>query len=136
MSIAQQSHILLVDDNLLDARATMRATTKLERPSTVHHLTDGAAALSYLLDRPEAMRVPDLVLLDLNLPGISGLEVLRWMMSDSFVEDIPAAILTTSNHEMDIRRAGELGAAAYLVKPLELDGWSDVIATLDRLLAA
>jgi len=57
------------------------------------------------------------------------------MVSDPITNHIPAAILTTSNHDTDVRRASELGAAAYLLKPRELDGWADVIASIDRLLA-
>lgn len=132
---SQPDDILIVDDNLLDARATIRATTKLVHPAVAHHRTDGASALEFMMDPSLENPRPDLVLLDLNLPGINGLDVLRWMATDQHVGDVPVVILTTSDHQYDIDRATEFGATDYLTKPFDLDGWGPILPRLDHLLA-
>lgn len=132
----RSSRILIVDDNLLDAKATRRALRDLARPTEVHHLTDGADALAYLIDESGIHEVPDLLLLDLNLPGLRGLEVLRAVMTDVAIPEIPVMILTTSDHESDIQSAFQLGARGYVLKPAEINGWDEIINTIDNLLAA
>lgn len=131
-----KSHILIVDDNLIDARATRRALQNLAAPTEVHHLTDGGEALAYLINEPGTHETPDLVLLDLNLPGLQGLEILRWMMTDPSLPRIPVMVLSTSDHESDIQAAHRLGARGYFQKPLEINGWGEIIGTIDQLIAA
>lgn len=135
-ALKRSSHILIVDDNLLDARATRRALRNLAKPSEVHHLADGGDALAYLIDESGTHGTPDLLLLDLNLPGLRGLEILRWVTTDQSIPYVPVMILTTSDRRADIEAAYRLGARAYLLKPAEIDGWDEIIVTIDELLAS
>lgn len=134
MTESAHVNILVVDDNVLDARATIRAMAMLEREIVPHHLADGAAALAFLMEPGVDNPRPDLVLLDLNLPGIHGLDVLRWMSSDPEISDVPVAILTTSDHQTDISRASTFGADAYFTKPFDLDGWAPILPRLEKLI--
>lgn len=136
--MTQSTHvnILVVDDNVLDARATMRAMAMLERDIVPHHLDDGAAALAFLMEPGVDNPRPDLVLLDLNLPGIHGLDVLRWMSTAPEMRDVPVAILTTSDHREDISRATAYGADAYFTKPFDLDGWGPILPQLEALIGS
>ena len=92
-------------------------------------MEDGTAALEYLRS-PDGHR-PDLVLLDLNLPGVDGLDVLAEMKSDPELRRIPVVVLTTSSSEADIHRAYDLGVNSYVTKPVGLDGWLEVVQCID-----
>lgn len=121
--------ILLVEDNPLDARATIKAAKKLKIHNTIDHVEDGQAALDYLHDG--AVPTPDLVLLDLNLPGIDGHDVLAEMKSDPMLRRIPVVVLTTSSADADIHRAYDLGVNSYVTKPVGLEGWLEVVRCID-----
>ena len=124
-----QVRVLLVEDNPIDARATMKAAKKLKIQNTIDHVEDGASALEYL--RSSDDKRPDLVLLDLNLPGIDGLDVLAEMKSDPELRRIPVVVLTTSSSEADVHRAYDLGVNSYVTKPVGLDGWLEVVQCID-----
>ena len=130
-SRSDEIHILLVEDNELDARATLRAAARLKIRNTIDHVTDGTSALEYLKDDTDARPLPDLILLDLDLPGISGLDLLAEVKGDPSLASIPVVILTTSDRHADIVGAYDSGASAYVSKPVALDGWIDVVQQID-----
>ena len=121
--------ILLVEDNPIDARATLRAAKKLKIDYSIDHVADGDEAINYLTS-PEQPR-PDLVLLDLNLPGRDGHDVLKVMKGDDTLRRIPVCVLTTSANEADVLGAYDLGANAYVNKPITLDGWQAVVDQIE-----
>lgn len=121
--------ILLVEDNPIDARAAGKALAGLERPCRVDVVDDGDAAIAYLTDR--AMAPPDLVLLDLNLPGRDGIDVLERVKTDPDLRRTPIIVLTTSVNDADVVAAYDRGANAYLSKPSELAGWRELMDVLD-----
>ncbi len=131
----QPTRILLVEDNLLDARATLRALDKLAHPHETEHLVDGSEALASLAQHAGSDSTLDLILLDLNAPGVRGLDVLQAIESEPDLRHVPVVILSTSDNQTDIDGALRNGARAYFVKPRSVDGWTDIIAGLDVLIA-
>ena len=122
--------ILLVEDNPLDVRAALRAARKLEFSASFSVLNDGQAALDRLRAERGAESGIGLVLLDLNLPGKDGEDVLAEIRADPFLTTIPVVILTTSSEEADIDGAYRLGANAYVTKPAHIDDWIRVVSTI------
>lgn len=120
--------ILLVEDNPLDARATIRAAEKLKIANDIEHVTDGDAALAFLRT---ATPKPDLVLLDLNLPGKDGHDVLAEMQKEHELRRIPVVVLTSSADDNDILNSYDLGANAFVTKPVDLDGWREVVGKIE-----
>lgn len=122
--------VLLVEDNELDARMLLRAakTTKLANAITV--LSDGRAALNQM--REAGSEQPDLVLLDLSLPGMSGFELLEEMKDDVNLRHIPVVILTSSAAEADVRTAYEHHAAGFVTKPLGIDGLLEIVTSVEH----
>ena len=116
--------ILLVEDSLADVRVTKRAFKKAGVHNPVEHCVDGRRAINYLLlsRRPEGAVRPALVLLDLNLPGLDGREVLRTIKHTEAFRSIPVVVLSTSDDERDVQDCYALGANSYLKKPHDLDG--------------
>jgi chemotaxis family two-component system response regulator Rcp1 len=126
------ARVLLVEDNEADVRLTreaLRESGELVRLSTV---SDGEQALAYLRREEGFTDVPrpDLVLLDLNLPRKNGLEVLRELRSDADLACVPVIMLTTSSARRDIVDAYSAGANCFVVKPLELDEFMDLISAI------
>jgi len=121
--------ILLVEDNPIDARATLRAAKKLKVSNSIHHVVDGDQAIDYLTSGDSER--PDLVLLDLNLPGRDGHDVLAVMKQDKDLRRIPVCILTTSANDADVLGAYDLGANAYVNKPITLEGWQEVVSQIE-----
>src|SRR5580658_2347542 len=118
--------ILYIDDEPDDIFFMVRACKRagLEEPiETVSHGSEAIAYLSGTGKYADRLRypVPRLVLLDLNIPGISGFEILKWIRSTPAVSRLPVLVLTSSNQEDDVRRAHSLGANGYLVKPGKID---------------
>ena len=116
--------ILLVEDNGDHAELVTRSFEQHRAPARIYHVTDGEQALNYLrrrgaYEQPESSPRPNLILLDLRLPRIDGLEVLKEIKSSSDLHDIPAVVLTTSEAETDVARAYERNANSYLVKPID-----------------
>ena len=116
--------ILLVEDNLEDAELTLRALTKNNLANGVFHVKDGAEALEFLFaSGAYASRriesAPRVVLLDLKLPKVDGLEVLQQVKADKELKVLPVVVLTSSREEKDMLKSYQLGVNAYVVKPVD-----------------
>lgn len=124
--------ILLAEDSDADAEMTMRALKKNKLTNVVVWVKDGAEALDYLkregsfADR--ARTLPKLVLLDIKMPKVDGIEVLRVIRSDDQLKSIPVVMLTSSAEERDIVESYELGVNSYLVKPVEFERFVDEVS--------
>lgn len=129
--------ILLVEDNSDDRILTLRALKKSKVTNEVIVVEDGAEALDYLFctgtyaGRPDGS-LPQLVLLDLKLPKVDGLEVLRRLRADARTRLLPVVILTTSNEGHDIRTSYEYGANSYIRKSVDFDEFMDSIDEIGR----
>lgn len=119
--------LLIVEDNPLDLRAMTRAAGRVETPVNLKVAEDGAAAIERMTLDADI----DMVLLDLNLPVMSGHDVLGRMQTESRLRRIPVMILTTSSDQNDITRAYDLGANAFLNKPADLAGWDDLLQRIE-----
>jgi CheY-like chemotaxis protein len=123
--------ILLVEDNTEDAELTLRALRKYDAGKTFHVARDGEEALDYLFNAPEAadrrLAGVRLILLDLKLPKIDGLEVLEKCKSDPRTRHIPIVILSSSREERDLSRSYRLGVNSYLVKPVDFPQFTDTV---------
>jgi CheY-like chemotaxis protein len=132
MSEADEIEILLVEDNPDDAEIALRALTKHKIANRIVHVRDGKEALDFL--RAEGAYAgrdgspkPKLVLLDLKLPRIGGLEVLKAVKDDPELKVIPVVILTSSSEERDLLQSYRLGANSYLVKPVDFDKFGEAM---------
>ncbi len=120
--------ILFAEDSLDDATLTMRALAKSGLINRIHHVENGAEAIDFLYcKRAYASRnileKPRLILLDLKMPKISGMEVLEKIKSDPEMRSIPVVVLTSSKEDPDIKKCYELGVNSYIVKPVESDNF-------------
>ena len=126
MSTRTEQSILLVEDSPEDYEVTVRAFRKANLVNPVFRCQDGEEALDYLYQRgryadPEQAPRPGLILLDLNLPGTDGREVLAQVKSDAQLRTIPVIVLTTSADERDIEGCYRAGANSYIQKPVSLE---------------
>ncbi len=121
--------ILLVEDNADDEQLTLRAMRQSEIPNIIRVARDGAEALDYLFG-PANGHLPDLVLLDLKLPKISGLEVLQRIRAEDHSRSLPVVVLTSSDEERDIVKSYNLGANSYIRKPVDFDEFIDAVRQL------
>ena len=126
--------ILLVEDNPNDAELTLRALKKHNLTNTLEWVKDGAEALDFLFKRGNYAKrtnhTPKLVLLDLRLPKLDGLEVLKAIRADPKTEMIPVVIMTSSTEELDIVSSYKLGANSFVSKPVVFDEFLKVVADL------
>ena len=125
--------ILLVEDNPQDAELTIRALKKHNLANRLFHVEDGAEALDFLFGRNkyEGRRTdisPKVVLLDLKLPKINGLEVLRTMKNDERLRTIPVVMVTSSAEHPDVKSAYSLGANGYVIKPVQFDSFMEAMS--------
>ena len=124
--------ILLVEDNPRDAELTIRALKKKNLANNLHHVEDGVEALDYLFARGKYSErdindAPKVVLLDLKLPRINGLEVLKAIKSDERTQSIPVVIVTSSVEDPDVNTAYQLGANSYVLKPVQFDAFIEAM---------
>jgi two-component system, response regulator len=135
MSNGDAIDILLVEDNPADVELTLRALRKAKLANPIHVVTDGEKALDYLFgtgahgERTGA-HYPRVVFLDLKLPKVSGLDVLRRIKSDPATKTIPVVVLTSSREEPDIRTAYALGVNSYIVKPVDFEKFVEAVGEL------
>ena len=129
---ASAFEILLVEDNLDHAELIMRSLEDHPLANTVRHLCDGEAALDYLLagDEIEERPRPHMILLDLRLPKVDGLDVLKEIRQRDELNEVPVVVLSTSNAESDIGNAYQLHANSYLVKPNDFRTFDNLIYDL------
>jgi len=126
--------ILLVEDNLKDIELTLAALAKCQLANDIVVARDGAEALDYLYSRGQYQdRLPGdpaVVLLDLKLPKVDGLEVLAKIKSDELTRSVPVVMLTSSREESDLVRSYELGVNAFVVKPVDFNAFFEAIQDL------
>jgi CheY-like chemotaxis protein len=127
--------VLLIEDNIDHAELVIRTLEDHRIANKIKHFLDGQAALDYLLRRgeyenPASSPYPHMILLDLRLPRIDGLEVLRIIKEQETLKNIPVIILTTSEAEKDVARAYDNHANSYLVKPVGFDDFSKLMNDL------
>lgn len=122
----QRNSVLVVEDNAADAEFLISLVTRARPQTELTVVPDGEAAVARLVD-PEAP-VPDLVLLDVNLPRLSGHDVLARVRGDERCRYLPVVVLSTSDARADVTRALDLGASAYVVKPFGVDRAIAVLA--------
>jgi two-component system response regulator len=127
--------ILFVEDNRNDAELTIRALKKSNIANKLIHLKDGAQALDFIFGTGEyegrdILNQPRVILLDLKLPKVHGIEVLQKLKSEEATKNIPVVILTSSKEDPDIQRCYDLGANSYIVKPVDFERFSKAIAEL------
>jgi len=135
MDYPQAVDILLVEDNPQDAELTIRALKKRNLANQLHLVEDGAEALDFIFcrgayERREMTSPPKVILLDLKLPKVSGLEVLKAFKTDERTRSIPVVIVTSSREDPDIQTAYALGANSYVVKPVDFDAFVDAMSRL------
>lgn len=127
--------ILLVEDNPRDAELTMRALKKNNLANSLMWVKDGAEALEYIFgqDAENSTHIKHtlrLILLDLKLPKVDGLEVLTRLKGDVRTKNIPVVVLTSSREEQDLVRSYESGVNSYIVKPVDFGNFGDAVARL------
>ena len=136
MEKGNEIEILLVEDNLNDAELTIRALRKHNMANNILHLKDGAAALDFLFGtgefkhRDTVTNKPKVILLDLKMPKVNGLEVLEKIKSEELTNTIPVVILTSSKEHPDVEKCYALGANSYIVKPVEFVSFLKAVSDL------
>ena len=126
-----QRAILLVEDNPVDVDLTLRAFKKRNLVNPVEIARDGEEALARLRRWEDGEELPLVILLDLKLPRIDGLEVLRQLRASNACRNLPVVVLTSSNVESDIRAAYDNGANSYIVKPVNFEKFIDVATQIE-----
>jgi CheY-like chemotaxis protein len=134
LTTARPIEILLVEDNPGDARLTREALREGRMRNRLHHARDGVEALAFLhREAPfEDAPLPDLILLDLNLPRKGGIQVLAEMKAEPRLRLIPVVVLTTSEAEQDVLRTYELHANCYITKPVDLDKFLAIVRAVEE----
>lgn len=132
---ANEVEILFVEDNPDDAELTLKALHKNKIVNKVFRVTDGEEALDFIFARGKftdrnTNQKPKVILLDLKLPKISGIEVLKQLKANDETKVIPVVILTSSKEEMDIEKCYSLGANSYIIKPIAFDMFMKAISEL------
>ncbi|HAF30922.1 MAG TPA: two-component system response regulator [Bacteroidales bacterium] len=132
----KECEILIVEDNPNDAELILRSLKKNKLSKDIMVVEDGEEALNYLFriektDQIEMIKNPKVIFLDLKLPKIDGLEVLKCLKSDQQTKIIPVVILTSSKEDPDIKSAYELGANSYVVKPVKFDDFRKTLSHLE-----
>ena len=135
VSNSQSKVVLLVEDNPDDVELTLRAFKKYNIMNEVVVASDGAEALDYLFctgryASRDTNNLPEIVLLDLKLPKVDGLEVLQRLRADERTKHLPVVILTSSNEERDLIKGYKLGANSYVQKPVEFTQFSEAVGRL------
>jgi CheY-like chemotaxis protein len=127
--------ILLAEDNAEDAEMTLRALRRNNLANRLHWVKDGEEALEYLFCTGryagrDASRPPKLVLLDIKMPKVDGIDVLRRLKENPLTRGIPVVVMTSSNEERDVVDSYRLGVNSYIVKPVQFDAFVETVAKI------
>lgn len=130
-----EAEILLVEDSMEDAEMTARALKKVNLANKLVHLKDGKEALDFIFGQGEfsgrdTACNPKVILLDIKMPRVDGIEVLRQLKSNDKTKSIPVVIMTSSSQEKDIITSYALGVNSYVVKPVEFDEFAKAVSEL------
>ena len=131
----EEVEILLVEDSTADAEMTIRALKKVNLANKLVHLKDGEEALNFIFAREQfsdrkAANVPKVIMLDIKMPKVDGIEVLRQLKSNDITRTIPVIIMTSSKEEQDIINSYKLGVNSYVVKPVEFEEFAKAVSQL------
>jgi two-component system response regulator len=124
------SSILLVEDNPSDVELTLRAFEKNRLTNKIHIARDGVEALELLLGPASIARELSVVLLDLKMPRVGGLEVLRRMKGDPRTRHLPVVMMTSSSEESDLVASYDLGVNSYIVKPVDFENFTEAVRVI------
>ncbi len=129
--------VLLAEDNLNDAELTMRTLRKITQAGQIVHVNDGEEALNFIFCKGEYQhrafdQTPKLIVLDLKMPKVDGMEVLKMLKADARTRGIPVVFLTSSKEEKDIAASYESGVNSYLVKPVEYADFVEAVSELGK----
>jgi len=127
--------ILLVEDNINDAELTIRALKKVNLANQLVHVKDGAEALELLFgkkgeEETHETSLPKVILLDIKMPKVDGIEVLRQLKAHDSTKNIPVVIMTSSKEQQDIINSYDLGVNSYVVKPVEFQNFAKAVSDL------
>jgi two-component system response regulator len=127
--------ILLVEDNLHDAEMTIRSLKKVNLANRLIHVKDGAEALDFIFARGsfaerQMENKPKVILLDIKMPKVDGIEVLKQIKANESTKKIPVVIMTSSKEEQDIITSYHLGVNSYVVKPVDFEGFAKAVSEL------
>ena len=125
---AKSKKVILVEDNLADVELVKISIRELENPVELVHVGDGQELLNFL--KTAALNDIGVILLDLNMPRVSGIDVLRHMYNDENLKKVPVVMFTTSNSKTDIMKCYELGAKAFVCKPLDIFEFNAAIRSI------
>jgi two-component system, response regulator len=135
MTNPNEVEILLVEDNPNDAEMVIKALEKNKISNKIFHISDGEEALDFIFAREKYIGrkndlKPKVILLDLKLPKVSGLEVLKALKSDPVTRIIPVIVMTTSREESDMIESYQIGVNSYIVKPVDFDKFVEAIKVI------
>lgn len=135
MDVHDKVEILLVEDNMNDAELTIRALRKKNLANNLVHLKNGVEALDFLFgtgiySERDISNVPKVILLDLKMPMVNGIEVLQKIRADERTRRVPVVMLTSSKEDPDVEECYRLGANSYIVKPVAFDSFANAINDL------
>ena len=130
-----QVEVLLVEDNMHDAEMTIRSLKKVNLANNLVHVKDGEEALDFIFARGKfAERAnadhPKVILLDIKMPKVDGIEVLKQLKSNESSKTIPVVIMTSSREEQDVINSYQLGVNSYVVKPVDFEGFARAVSQL------
>src|SRR5712671_1694635 len=135
MNAEYEIEILLVEDSPYDAELTIRELTRRHLANKLVHVKDGVEALEFIFGTGayagrDTTQHPKVMLLDLKLPKVDGLEVLRTIKADPRTRTIPVVVMTSSQEQRDVVESYQLGVNSYVVKPVDFDGFSRAVSDL------
>jgi len=130
-------NIIMVEDDDGHARLIEKNIRRAGIANAIHHFVDGTSALDYLFNAPEgpALNGPALILLDLNLPDMSGIDILGKIKADARLKRTPVVVLTTTDDKIEIQRCYDLGANVYITKPVNYESFAKAIQQLGLFLS-
>lgn len=133
--MSSQVEVLLVEDNIHDAEMTIRSLKKVNLANNLVHVRDGEEALDFIFAQGkfaerDRVAAPKVILLDIKMPKVDGIEVLRRLKANDITRCIPVVIMTSSKEEQDIVNSYELGVNSYVVKPVDFEGFAKAVSQL------